>query len=469
MRGSALPGPDVERPLGAERDDRDQRVVEVAQLAVAVEGDAVTSVAVVVEPGSAQRPAVAGFELGPDGLEGGMRHRIAAPEPAGEPGVVDHPVVHPAPTLPPFDPVDQGVEQRVGAVQPGSRHVDPRLLVELDPLERDRPIHDRIPDPEQRPLMHAPTIPPTNRCSPAPATVGGVSRGDGNALRYFAEPGVMTDGGRHASALAALPADVPALAAVAQGLLIHEYLAEFYGVTLSEDDRASVHVRRVAELLDRVPDRDGRPLADARPPAQRVPGNCRHFTVLLVAMLRAHAIPARARCGFGSYFVTGRFEDHWVCEYWNEEEQRWVLVDAQIDAGQREAFPIDFDVTDVPRDRFIIAGDAWAACRAGDADPDTFGLTMVNEAGAWWIASNLMRDAAALCNLELLPWDDWGVMPGPDDTIEGELQDLFDRLAEVTYEPDVTLPELHELQQTDARVRVPGAVRNFRTGRDEIL
>jgi hypothetical protein len=43
--------------------------------------------------------------------------------------------------------------------------------------------------------------------------------------------------------------------------------------------------------------------------------------------------------------------------------------------------------------------------RSGTADPAMFGLTMTHEAGDWWIAANLMRDAAALRNIELLPWD----------------------------------------------------------------
>jgi hypothetical protein len=35
--------------------------------------------------------------------------------------------------------------------------------------------------------------------------------------------------------------------------------------------------------------------------------------VLAAAMLRAQGTPARARCGFGGYFGSGAFEDHWVC------------------------------------------------------------------------------------------------------------------------------------------------------------
>ena len=283
----------------------------------------------------------------------------------------------------------------------------------------------------------------------------------------YVQPGPMTAAGRYAPLLEELPGDVAALAAVAHGLLIHEFIAEAYGVTLAEEERASVHLRPVEAMLEQIVARDGRPLGLAREPAGRLASNCRGFTVLMVAMLRAHGTPARARCGFGGYFTEGRFEDHWVCEYW--DGGRWVLVDAQIDERQRKLFGIDFDVTDVPRDRFLVAGDAWAACRRGDADPSLFGLTMVNEAGDWWIASNLVRDVAALDNLELLPWDGWGAMPGPDDKIDEDLAALFDRLAALTQAPDVNLAALRALARGDERLRVPAAVHNYARQRHETI
>ena len=85
-------------------------------------------------------------------------------------------------------------------------------------------------------------------------------------------------------------------------------------------------------------------------------------------------VAARARCGFGAYFEKGKFIDHWVTEYWNESQQRWVLVDAQLDQRQRELFGIAFDPLDVPRDQFLVAGDAWQLCRGGKADPGAFGI-----------------------------------------------------------------------------------------------
>jgi len=283
------------------------------------------------------------------------------------------------------------------------------------------------------------------------------------ATRHYLRPGVMTAPGPGQRLLAGLPQGVAGLAGVAHGLLIHEHIAGAYGVTLTDERRASVHVRPVAALLAQIAAGDGRPLTQAREPARRLPGNCRHYTVLAVAMLRAQGTPARARCGLGGYFGTGTFEDHWVCEYWDAGQQRWRLVDAQIDAVQLGWFDIDFDLTDVPRDRFLTGGDAWARYRSGAADPGKFGLSLIGETGDWWIAGNLMRDAAALLNLELLPWDCWGAMPGPDDPIDSGLAGLFDRLAALTQASDAALADLRQLCADD-RLRVPPEVRNAARG-----
>ena len=285
---------------------------------------------------------------------------------------------------------------------------------------------------------------------------------------YYLRPGKMTSAGRYAPLTEKLPRDIPALAAVVQGLIVHEFMAADYGAPLSEADRASVHIRPAEEILAQIVARDDRPLEIAREPSGRLAGTCRHFTVLMVTLLRAQGVPARARCGFGAYFGTGTFEDHWVCEYWNSDQARWILVDAQIDDIQRGWFKIGFDVTNVPRDQFLVAGQAWDQVRAGAADPGDFGLSVIKEYGDWWIAANLVRDASALLNLELLPWDVWGAMPEPGEPIDDELAALFDRLARLTQDPDDCGAELRELGQDD-RLRVPAAVYNAQRDRPETL
>lgn len=284
-------------------------------------------------------------------------------------------------------------------------------------------------------------------------------------LDFYTQPAAMTEPGGHAAAFAALPRDLAGLCGVAQGLYIHEHIAGAYGVTLADDRRVEVHLRRTSQRLDCLFARDGRPLTEARQPAERLTANCRHYSVLLAAMLRAQGVPARARCGFGTYFQPGRFVDHWVCEVWDAAQSRWRQVDAQLDERQRGLFGIDFDVLDVPRDRFVVAGDAWTLVRSGKAEPELFGI--LDMAGLWFIAGNLVRDVAALNCVELLPWDVWGGMTRPGEPIADELLALFDRLAALTHEPDAAFAELRALYAHDERLHVPPVVFNAVLNRPE--
>jgi hypothetical protein len=286
-------------------------------------------------------------------------------------------------------------------------------------------------------------------------------------LDFYERPTAMTSGGAHAARFDDLPRDVAALTRVVHGLLLHEHWAPRYGVALSHAQRSGSQIRPVERMLDRLLARDPRPLGVARRLEERLVGVCRHFTVLLVAMLRARGVAARARCGFGGYFTPGRFEDHWVCECWSGTERRWILVDAQIDELQRGALAPDFDVLDVPRDRFLVAGEAWARCRRGDADPSAFGIFEMR--GLWFVAGNLLRDLAALNHMEMLPWDVWGAMAGPDAPIAEDRLELFDRLAALTREPDPNWMELRALYERDERLRVPSTVFNAVRNRPEAI
>ena len=82
---------------------------------------------------------------------------------------------------------------------------------------------------------------------------------------------------------------------------MHEHIAPAYGVTLSDEQHAQAHVRPVAAMLQDIVKRDPRPLSAARAAGERQVGVCRHFTLLHVAMLRGHGIPARALTGCPRY------------------------------------------------------------------------------------------------------------------------------------------------------------------------
>jgi hypothetical protein len=280
------------------------------------------------------------------------------------------------------------------------------------------------------------------------------------AQDFYLGNGPMNGADAASPVLRDLPRGAGALRAIVQGVLIHRDIAPWlYGLKLSNEQRALANIRPVARMIEEIETRSARPLREARPPAERLPGVCWHFSSLIAALLREQGVPARARCGFGAYFVPGRFEDHWVAEYWNAAEQRWALVDAQLDDVQRGAFPIDFDPADVPHDRFILAGDAWRQCRAGRADPNLFGLSFLKEQGLWWIAQNLIRDLASLNRVEMLPWDVWGMMPKPTATISDDDRAFLDRVAALTLGGDDALGALREIYE-DPRVKVPSRVFN---------
>lgn len=280
-------------------------------------------------------------------------------------------------------------------------------------------------------------------------------------LDFYRTPVDFSAAGKQAQLLKDLPRDVGALAKIVQGLLIHEHMTEAYGVKLPPARHAEAHVRPVESILDHIVAVDARPLTDRRAANQRHVCVCRSFTLLMVAMLRSQNVPARARCGFGCYFETGKGYDHWVAEYWNERERRWVLVDAQIDDRQRKMFGVTINTLDVPRDQFLVAGDAWRLCRAGKQDARNFGI--LDMWGNWFIASNIVRDIAALNNREMLPWDVWGVMKRDDSELDFV---LFDRLAGLTHEPDRHFDELRALF-ADPRFAVPPTVFNAALNRPE--
>ena len=271
-----------------------------------------------------------------------------------------------------------------------------------------------------------------------------------DVLDYYATQGPVTDPGKYADAFDGLPRDIGDLCRVVQGVMLHIFWAERHGVKLSDERQAEVQLRRVEAQLPRLFALDDRPFAEARPYERKLVGNCRDFSVLMAAILRHQGVPARARCGFGTYFLPGHYEDHWVVEVWNADEERWVLVDAQLDELMLDVLKPDFSPLDVPRDRFVVGGQAWQLCRGGQADPDTFGI--FGQGGLHFVHGDLIRDFLAFCKVELLPWDHgWGYLGQVED--RDAAMAMMDRIADLTLRGDAVFAEMRTLCDTDPGFR----------------
>jgi hypothetical protein len=284
----------------------------------------------------------------------------------------------------------------------------------------------------------------------------------------YQQPGPMTSAGKYRDFLRTFPREVSAIARAIQGVQIHEYLAPLlYDWKVPDARKPESHLRRLDHMLGAMHARDPRPLDVRRAPEERAVGVCRHFSVLFIAALREQGIAARARAGFASWFNPPQYEDHWVCEYWNESDARWVLADAQLDEVQRKAMKIDFDTLDVPRDKFVVAHDAWTRSRKGEIDDKRFGFSPAGLTGFWFIAGSLIRDAAALNGVEMLPWDVWGSMSQPMAELTPDELAYFDRLALLTAAPDEHAKELRALYESDPRLRPGPTVWNGLTRANE--
>lgn len=213
-------------------------------------------------------------------------------------------------------------------------------------------------------------------------------------------------------------------------LVIQPHDAQALGVPaerLSENQ-----IRPAGQLIDALLALDPAPLDVPREPDRRVIGTCRHFAVMSCALLRSRGIAARVRCGFATYFQPGQGLDHWITEYWHEQEGRWVRIDSEI-LGQS----ILAEPEDLRPGEFLSGGEAWAAFREGRIDAAQFGVYGTGNWGPAEIRGNAIRDLASLNKVEMLPWDEWGRMgasyhgeTGPD------YDELLDTVAAVCADDD---------------------------------
>jgi hypothetical protein len=175
---------------------------------------------------------------------------------------------------------------------------------------------------------------------------------------------------------------------------------------------------------------------------------------MITGLLIHQGVPARARCGFGTYFMPDHYEDHWVAEYWKAAEARWVMFDPQLDELMCETLKLPFDPLDMPAGQFVTGGQAWLLCRRAGCDPDQFGIFDMH--GWDFILGNLFRDLLALNKVEILPWDFWpGMRPATADFSPADWEGR-DHLAELTAAPEAHFAELRALYESTPALQVPG-------------
>jgi Transglutaminase-like superfamily len=244
---------------------------------------------------------------------------------------------------------------------------------------------------------------------------------------FFAVQTQLTSIGGHAALAAGLDASVRRLRDVPQDVTLHFRQAAAAGIDAAER-RDEARFRQVARMVQRIFELDARSLADARDSSAKLIGHCRTSAVLLTALLREKGWAARPRAGFSAYWQQSMRTGHWVTEYWSQAESRWLIADGDLNAEWVRRGDLRFDLCDVPREKFVLSGDAWLTLRAGEDEPLTFGEDP-DCFGLEYVRAQLLRDVACLTGTEVGAWDRWGVGAARFAELDARDLELIDELA----------------------------------------
>lgn len=186
-------------------------------------------------------------------------------------------------------------------------------------------------------------------------------------LSHYLEYSQFTYPGPYEKHLKSLPDDIKELGLLLRKQLIHRTTVEQGKVGFdataeevertpwwrqAEDDNFNTAAAILAELFRRDP----RGIVPDRKPENKLVLTCRHTTLLVASALKVKGIPCRVRSGYAPYFSDeeGLSVDHWINEYWNEKEKRWVIMD--VDGSGHDT---GLDMFDLPKDAFDYPARAW--------------------------------------------------------------------------------------------------------------
>ena len=143
------------------------------------------------------------------------------------------------------------------------------------------------------------------------------------------------------------------------------------------------------------------------------------------------------------------YMEHWVNEYWDLNENRWVLAD--VDGYYEYEHRFGCSQFDLPRRKFVTASEAWIGMRQNTLNKklDVFTPTALEG-----LCDYLFMDFHALMNNEIFySYQPLYLRGGIQALRERELYEL-DHLAELLSEPDKNMEQTEQLMIDASHVKV---------------
>lgn len=286
---------------------------------------------------------------------------------------------------------------------------------------------------------------------------------DKRILDHYREYGLFTYPGLYEDYLKSLPDDVKELGELLRKNFLHRTTLEVGNVGTNadlkygdmtkmpwwrqaEDDNLATTAAMLAEFFRR----DERGLTLERNVEDKLVLTCRYVAILMASILKAKGISARVRSGFASYFEgTKDSWDHWITQYWDEFENRWITID--VDGSWHRT---GFDMYDISDGKFDYSADAWLDVRQERKEGSRF-RNAGGFAGLISIAWELFYDFHCLMNNEIM------YLHHPEMTTLSNFKNLdeskrkeIDDLATLMQKPDENFDQLYHLWETNKEYRL---------------
>lgn len=281
-----------------------------------------------------------------------------------------------------------------------------------------------------------------------------------NTLSFYRQTSMYTDLGLYEAFARELPDDLMTLCRLQRKQIIHpvafrnpEIRKEKNSVwgdmnqvpaerLRYEDDLFPTAQSILHELLRRNPE-----YSESRVVRDKVHVTCRGEALLLCATLKAKGLSARVRSGYAFYCNDVDYSDHWIVEYWNEKENRWVLCDADIYGFSNHANPVDIN-----RNEFLTGGYMWKAVRSGKVD-GALVIYAGGDTGLFAALRGVVYDFNCLMQNEMTFLHFPMMFEGMTEFSE-EMLTKVDDLAELITKPDENFERLQEVWNQDTEWKV---------------
>jgi hypothetical protein len=252
----------------------------------------------------------------------------------------------------------------------------------------------------------------------------------------------FTDPREYSFMLKNLPDDVLGICEIAKQQSVHHNLLPYFKVPRNKwDDMNRIWPPYMYDQLKALKDTEPFNLYDPRPVEQRLIGACMSESHFLAGLLRYKNIPARLRAGYfkdissnEEHFIkfwmnvarekewagnllsgqekwkenitaflnrqlsANHYIEHWVCEYWDETEKKWRILDANNTFLKASSgIEVGFHLSTV---HFEYAYEAWEKMRTDkNFNPDQYFEESFD--GRTHIRSQLLWDFFSLLNHDL--------------------------------------------------------------------